>query len=155
MESNSGHGQTPAGAQAALDEILTDRQHLARRTTAPAWYYPVLAIITAVIVGSPAVGNPVWTALLIAGACAALVFIEYGFTKQTGLSTNRVPGPRTLMLLIGMGVLVLAMLALTAVLVTVGQSAWAVATTAIGFLTMFPGGLFYDRVYGRELKRGI
>ena len=115
----------------------------------------MLAIITAVIVGSPAVGSPVWTALLIAGACVAIVFIEYEFTKKTGLSTNRVPGPRTLVLLIGMCILVLAMLALTAVLVAVGQSAWVIATTAIGFLTLYPGGLLYDRVYGGELKRGI
>lgn len=155
MESNKNDRKTPAEAQTSLDGILTDRQKLARRSKAPAWYYPVLAFITAVIIGSPAVDNPAWTAILITGACVALVFIEVAFTKKTGLSTNRVPGPRTLLLLIGMGVLVLVMLAVTAMLAAIDQQTWVVATAAIGFLTMFPGGLLYDRVYGSELQRGI
>lgn len=89
------------------------------------------------------------------GASAALVFIEYAFTKKAGLSTNRVPGPRTLLLLIGMGLLVLVMLSVTALLTTIGQQGWVAATASIGFLTMFPGGLLYDRVYSSELQRGI
>lgn len=87
--------------------------------------------------------------------CLALILIEYAFTKKTGLSTNRVPGPRTLLLLIGMGVLVLVMLAVTAMLATIDEHSWVVATASVGFLIMFPGGLLYDRVYGAELQRGI
>jgi len=92
---------------------------------------------------------------LIAGACVAIVFLEYAYRKKTGLSTNRIPGPRTLLILIGMGVIVLVMLAVSAQLAVVGQQPWVVATASIGFLTMFPGGLLYDRIYGSELRRGI
>ena len=155
MESNSIGQQAPALAQASLDAIIADRQKLARRTRAPAWYYPVLGLVTAAIVGSPAVSSPVWRATVIAGACAVIVFLEYAYRKSTGLSTNRIPGPRSLLVLIGIGALVLVMLFVSALFTVVGQQAWIVATAAIGFLTTFPGGLFYDRVYGAELRRGL
>jgi len=155
MESNSIGHETPAVAQASLDAMMADRQKLASRTRAPAWYYPVLGLVTAAIVGSPAINSPVWRATVIAGACAVIVFLEYAYRKSTGLSTNRIPGPRSLLILIGAGVLVLVMLFVSALLTTVGQHAWIVVTAAIGFLTMFPGGLFYDRIYGAELRRGL
>ena len=155
MESNSIGHKNPAVAKATLDAISADRQKLACRTQAPAWYYPVLGIVTAAIVSSPAINNPGWMASVIAGACAVIVFLEYAYRKSTGFSTNRIPGPRSLLVLIGIGVLVLVMLFVSALFTVVGQQAWIVATAAIGFLTMFPGGLFYDRIYGAELRRGL
>lgn len=117
----------------------------------------MLGIVTAVIVSSPAINNPGLRATVIASAsaCAVFVFMEYAYKKSTGLSTNRIPGPRSLLVLIGIGVLVLVMLLVSALLTVAGQHAWILATAAIGFLTMFPGGLFYDRIYGAELRRGL
>lgn len=149
-----GH-ENPAVAQASIDAIIADRQKLASRTRAPAWSYPVLGIVTAVIVSSPAINNPGLRAIVIASACVVFVFLEYAYKKSTGLSTNRVPGPRSLLILIGMGVLVLVMLFVSALLATAGQHAWIVATAAVSFVTIFPGGLFYDRIYGAELRRGL
>lgn len=155
MESDSMGHENPAAAQAFLDAIIADRKKLATRTRAPAWSYPVLGIVTAAIVSSPAINNPGLRATVIASACAVFVFLEYAYKKSTGLSTNRIPGPRSLLILIGMGVLVLVMFFVSALLATAGQHSWIVATAAIGFLTMFPGGLFYDRIYGAELRRGL
>ena len=155
MESNSMGHENPAAAQASLDAIIADRKKLASRTRAPAWSYPVLGIVTAVIVSSPAINDQGLRAAVIAGACAVFVFMEYAYKKSTGLSTNRIPGPRSLLVLIGMAVLVAGMLFVSALLATAGQQAWIVATAAIGFLTIFPGGLLYDRIYGAELRRGL
>ncbi|WP_160141081.1 hypothetical protein [Cryobacterium shii] len=49
----------------------------------------------------------------------------------------------------------LVMLFVSALLTVAGQHAWIVATATFGFLTMFPSGLFYDRIYGAELRRGL
>jgi len=149
-----GH-ENPAAAQASLDAILADRQKLASRTRAPAWSYPVLGIVTAAIVSSPAINGPGLRATVIIAACAVFVFMEYAYKKSTGLSTNRIPGPRSLLVLIGMAVLVAGMLFVSALLATAGQQVWVVATAAGGFLTIFPGGLFYDWIYGAELRRGL
>jgi len=125
------------------------------RAKAPGWMYPILGLSTAGIVASPVIADPVWMLILIAGACAVAVALEYAYKKQTGLSTNRVPGPRSLLILIGMGAVVLAMLAASSLATTIDQPAWVIATAAIGFLTMFPGGLLYDRIYAAELQRGL
>lgn len=155
MESNSSERESSDVAQASLDAVLADRRKLASRAKAPSWYYPAAAVATAAIVGARAIPEDVWMFALIALACAALVSLEFGYRKATGLSTNRVPGPRSLLVLIGMGITVVAMLSITGWLVASGQQSWVVVTTSIGLLTMFPGGLLYDRVYGLELSRGI
>ena len=155
MESNRIGREDPTGAQASLNAIAADRRQLAVRAKAPGWMYPILGLSTAGIVASPVIADPVWMLILIAGACAVVVALEYAYKKQTGLSTNRVPGPRSLLILIGMGAVVLAMLSASSLVTTIDQPAWVIATAAIGFLTMFPGGLLYDRIYAAELQRGL
>lgn len=155
MESNLSGQEASTAAQASLDALLADRQKLASRAQAPAWYYPAAAVATAAIVGARAIPDAVWMFALIGLACAAIAFLELGYRRATGLSTNRIPGPLSLLVLIGMGVTVVAMLTVTGWLAASGQQSWVVVTVSISFLTMYPGGLLYDRVYGLELSRGI
>jgi len=152
MESNN--AQTPAAAHDALRGLEGDRVRLALRTRSPRWYYPVLALVTAAITLAPLAGG-VWVFVLIAFACLAIIGIERAFVVATGISTNRVPGPRSLMVLVAMGVVVLAMLLVAVIATNLGQSVWAVVAGAVSFLTMFPGGLVYDHFYGQELRRGL
>jgi hypothetical protein len=155
MESNSVADPDSPSAQASLDALATDRRQLAIRAKAPSWFYPTLGLLTAGIIATPVIGDMAWTFSALAAACLGLLTLEHAYRRRTGLSTNRVPGPRTLGILIGMGALVLLLVSVSGWLTSAGQSVWVVAPAAVGFLTMFPGGLLYDRAYGTELVRGI
>ena len=155
MESNWSDSATSATARASLDALAVDRHRLARRAVAPGWYYPILALVTAWFVAAPGIGNVFWMFASFSGASLLLVLLERAYKRETGLSTNRVPGPRSWLVLIGMGVVVLTMIFVTGLLTLTGHQPWIAATAAVGFLTMYPGGLLYDRVYGAELQRGL
>ena len=146
--------QTPTAARDALRGIEGDRVQLGLRTRSPRWYYPVLAVATAAITLAPLAGG-VWVFVLIAVACFVIVAIERAFVVATGISTNRDPGPRSLMVLVAMGVVVLAMLLVAVIATNLDQAVWAVVAGAVSFLAMFPGGLVYDHFYGQELRRGL
>lgn len=115
----------------------------------------MLGLLTAVIVATPGIGDMAWTFSVLAAVCLGLLALEYAYRRFTGLSTNRIPGPRTLGILIGMGALVLLLVSVSGWLTGAGHSVWVVAPATVGFLTMFPGGLLYDRIYGTELLRGL
>lgn len=155
MESNPRDSTAPATARASLDALAVDRHRLAGRALAPAWYYPVLALVTAWFVAAPGFGNVFWMFVSFAVASLLLVLLDRAYRSATGLSTNRVPGPRSWLVLIGMGVVVVPMVMASGLLVLLDQQHWIALTAAIGFLVMYPGGLLYDRVYAMELQRGL
>ncbi|WP_157485733.1 MULTISPECIES: hypothetical protein [unclassified Frigoribacterium] len=152
MESN--HAQSTASARDALRGLEGDRLELARRTRSPRWYYPGLALFTAAIPLAPLAGG-VWVFVVIAFACLGLVGLERAFVLATGISTNRVPGPRSLIVLVVMGIVVLTMVFVSGLAVNADSTAWALTAGAVSFLVMFPGGYVYDHFYGQELRRGV
>jgi len=155
METNSNDRRRRIDAQAALDGLRADRETLARWTRAAAWYYPALAIITAAIVAAPVLDGTTAAATVLIGACVALVLMERGLAKQSGLSANRPAGPRSLALLIAMGAVVLLSLLAVAMLVASDHRPWAAVPVGIAFLAMLLGGLRYDRVQARELRDAV
>ncbi|MFB2586780.1 hypothetical protein [Herbiconiux liukaitaii] len=152
MESND--ARSPTAAHDALRTLEGDRIELALRTRSPHWYYPTLALLTAGITLSPLAGGT-WVFVLIAFACLGIVGLERAFVVTTGISTNRVPGPRSMLVLIVMFVVVFAMVAVSGMAANTDQVGWAIVAGAVSFLTMFPGGFVYDHFYGQELRRGL
>ncbi|MFB2580947.1 hypothetical protein ACEXQD_06820 [Herbiconiux sp. P15] len=152
MESND--PRSPAAAHDTLRTLEGDRVELALRTRSPRWYYPALAVLTAAITLSPLAGGA-WVFVLIAVACLGIVGLERAFVVTTGISTNRVPGPRSMFVLIVMFVVVFAMVAVSGMAANTDQVGWAIVAGAVSFLTMFPGGFVYDHFYGQELRHGL
>lgn len=141
-------------ARDALDGLGADRERLAERySRQPAWAVPAQALAVAVLVASPALGFP-WMSVLAAGAVFGLYGVERAVRRATGLSVTRPAGPRGLAVLIVLGVLSLGLYGATLVIGVGGGDLRFVGAAALAaFVLTLAGGLLYDRVYLREVRR--
>ncbi|MGD8194321.1 hypothetical protein ACEXQB_007480 [Herbiconiux sp. P18] len=142
-----------AQAREALDALHADRQVLADRISTPRWYYPLLGVATALIIGSPGGGLPGQFVMVTFG-CLGIVFLTMAYQKATGLTVTRTAGPRSLGLSIVLGIVVVLLLGVSFSLAATGHSAWIAASSAAAFAVMWGGGVLYDRAYDRELRHG-
>ncbi|WP_291038408.1 hypothetical protein [Herbiconiux sp.] len=140
-------------AREALSALDADRQVLADRTRTPAWYYPLLALSTALLIGSPGAGMPGQSVLVVFG-CLGIVFLSLAYQRITGLTVTRMPGPRTLVAAIVLGVTVVLLLGVSFALAATGHRSWVWLTAAAAFAAMWIGGRLCDRLFDRELRRG-
>lgn len=154
METNWTDRNAPVNARAALDGIQADRRQLGQRFKAPAWYYPALAAITAVFVASPLFDPGFGTAGVILAVSVGLIFLESALVKARGVSTNRVPGPRSWLMLIGIGAIALLGLLAVAMLVANELPSWAIVPIVVTAAATLFGGIAYDRVAAAEVRRG-
>ena len=135
---------------AALD---ADRQVLAVRVRTPAWYYPLLSLATALIVGSPGAGLP-GQFVLVAFGSIGIVFLSLAYQRITGMTVTRTAGPKSLTIVAILGIVMVVLLGVSFALSATGHPVWIYATAAGAFAVMWVGGRLYDRAYSRELRRG-
>ncbi|PPF79543.1 hypothetical protein C5B96_12570 [Subtercola sp. Z020] len=153
-----GHGDTTrrndeAAAREALSALDSDRRMLADRIRTPAWYYPLLAVATAFIIGSPGAGMP-GQPVLVAFGCLGIVFLSLAYQRITGLTVTRTAGPRSLAIAVVLGIVIVLLLGVSFALAATGHAAWVWVTAIAAFAAMWAGGSLYDRAYSRELRRG-
>lgn len=140
-------------ARAALSALDADRRSLADRIRTPAWYYPLLGVATAMIIGSPGAGIPTQF-LLVAFGCLGITFLSLAYQQRTGLTITRMAGPRSRTAAILLGVFIVLLLAVSFSLTATGHAVWVWLTAGAAFAAMWGGGSIYDRAYDRELRRG-
>jgi hypothetical protein len=136
-----------------LSALDADRQVLADRIRTPSWYYPVLALATALIVGSPGAGVP-GQLLLVAFGSTGIVFISLAYQRVTGMTVNRTAGPKSLATTVVLGIVILLLLGTSFVLAAMEHPEWIWMPAAAAFAAMWIGGRIYDGIYRRELRRG-
>ncbi|MCS5715349.1 hypothetical protein NVV95_12415 [Herbiconiux sp. CPCC 205716] len=140
-------------AREALSALNADREVLADRIRTPAWYYPLLALATALIIGSPGAGMPGQSVLVVFG-CLGIVFLSLAYQRITGITITRSAGPTSLTTAIVLGITIVLLLGVSFALTATGHAAWVWASAAAAFATMWIGGRVYDRAFDRELRRG-
>jgi hypothetical protein len=154
FDSSDGAGRTDgAAAREALSALHADRQALADRIRTPAWYYPLLALSTALIIGSPGPGVPGQFVMVVFG-CLGITFLSLAYQRITGMTITWVAGPKSLAVSIVLGVVIVLLLGVSFALTATGHPEWVVASAAAAFVTMWGGGRLCDRVYARELRDG-
>ena len=156
MESDfddTGSRTSGTAAREALSALDADRQVLADRIRTPAWYHPLLAVATALIVGSPGAGMPGQTVLVAFGGMG-VAFLSLAYQRIAGMTVTRTAGPKSLVTAIVLGVVIVLLLGVSFALAATGHSVWVWATAAAAFVSMWAGGRLYDRAYGSELRRG-
>ncbi|SKC69172.1 hypothetical protein SAMN06309945_2756 [Okibacterium fritillariae] len=159
MESHYEDSRYPADdrnrdAREALGALQSDRSALADRVATPGWYYPLLALATAAIVGSPIGTGTIWQSLLVTFASLGIVFLALAYQKKTGVTITHTAGPRSLTVAIVMGVVIVLLLGVSFALAATGNGVWIIASALAAFLVMWLGGRAYDRAFDRELRRG-
>lgn len=147
-------GSSQEAARAALNALDADRSALADRIVTPPWFYPALAAVTAAFVASPAAPSPLVQCLVVVAGSLSLTFLVLAYQKRTGLAISRTSGPRSLGLLIALGVFVVVLLVASLVLALADLRPWVAATAALAFVVMMAGCRAYDRVYDSELRSG-
>jgi multisubunit Na+/H+ antiporter MnhG subunit len=140
-------------ARAALSALDADRQNLADRIRTPAWYYPLLGVATAMIIGSPGAGVPAQF-ILVAFGCLGITLLATAYQRHTGLTITRMAGPRSRTTAILLGVFIVLLLPVSFSLTATGHAVWVWLPAAAAFAAMWIGGVIYDRAYDRELRRG-
>ena len=149
---STGRGDSAAAA-AALSALHADRQVLADRIRTPAWYYPLLGIATALIIGSPGAGLP-GQPVMVAFGCLGIVFLSLAHRRITGMTITRMAGPKSLAVSVLLGVMIVLLLGVSLALAATGHPQWVVATAAASCGLMWGGGALYEAVYDRELRSG-
>lgn len=143
-----------AKADEALSVLASDRASLADRVKTPRWYNPLLAAAIALFIATPAVSDSSYQSMVIVFGVLLLVTATMGYQKTTGVTISRPSGPRSLGLVVILGIIVLLLLGASGVLAANGRPEWIGATAAAGFCVMWIGSWQYDRVYDRELRHG-
>jgi hypothetical protein len=159
MESNGGFSNdsnsTAAEARRTLDSLANDRHAFADRIRTPSWYYPLLGAATALIIGSPGGGDGAFSPpMMIVIGSVGLVFLEIAYKKATGVSMNRVPGPKSVGAAIVLCTLMLVLLGVSFALAATGNTSWIALSAGAAFFGMWVGGYFYDKVFTQELRGG-
>lgn len=142
-----------AQAEQALQTLDADRASLSDQLMAPPWYYPVLAVITAGYVASPAINNAtasnIFGGILIGVYVALLLTSPRIFRVRVGRT-----GPRATMIMVGLSIAVLLMLSVSLALVSL-LSAWWVLVPSIGcFVVTLGAGQWFDRTYRARVRHG-
>jgi hypothetical protein len=136
-------------ARDTLEAVAGDRDRLAGRLRTPRWYYPTLAVLAAANAAAWLAPQP---AAVIALALAGMVLLEQALRRVTGFSVNKPAGPRSLLVLIAMGVVVVS-LTIGAILLGRAEDVGGGVAAAAGVLVaMLGGGLLYERVHAAELR---
>jgi len=140
-------------AREVLSVLDADRRVLADRIQTPAWYYPLLALATALIIGSPGAGIP-GQFLLVAFGCIGIVFLSLAYQRVTGMTVTRTAGPKSLAAVVVLGIVIFLLLGVSFALAATGYPLWIGVTATAAFAVMWIGGRLYDRAYWQELRRG-
>lgn len=155
MESDN--GRNPAALRPHADQTLRDLQEdrasLAEHLRPPGWLYPIIAVLTAVFVATPALppGSPRNTAsgVLIVATVGVLTVQQ----RLSGARVGRV-GLEGAALLVGLLAGVLLLLSVSFGLSASVNRWWVFAPAAACFLLVLTAGRWFDRLYRERLRRG-
>ena len=157
MESESSAGPpsraSGAHAQQVLADLDNDRATLAQTLAAPRWLYPLVALIVAGFLATPAIRTVdprnIVTGILIAAAIALVLT----YRRHTGVRVGQI-GARGAGLLVGLLVVTLLLLSTSFGLSASLNPWWVVAPALVGFAVVLAGGRWFDRLYRENLRRG-
>lgn len=145
--------QTPRSddAAASLEQLRADRENLDRRTQAPAWLAPALALVGTGYVASPALTSEGSSAPAYAmGLIAVVVLLEVA-RRQTGRKDHG-PTLRQWPLLGLLLLVVLLMFSISLGLVSLGHAAWVVLPALVAGISLFLGIRSLARQAGARLR---
>ncbi|MFB2584533.1 hypothetical protein [Herbiconiux liukaitaii] len=144
-------GMTQDEARAALGELERDGGVLADRIVTPAWYHPILGLITAVLVGAQALPDA-WPMIVIALAIVAIPVLTTTYTRRYGVAVSKPAGPRGRRLMLGLLAVLIAGMASTLALKLLGlEPWWALLPAAVTFLATVILGRRFDDALRQEI----
>lgn len=144
----------PAYALNALSDLDRDSANLAERVVTPWWYHAALGAIVALTVAAQALPQPAASTLVVLGILAIpLVMHSYG--RRHGLATTQPAGPRSRrLLLISVGVLVGAFIAVLAFKLIGVPEVWLLLPASVAGMATVALGRRYDVALRQEIAEG-
>lgn len=143
---------SPGTARSRLASVHADRRKLGHRASSVPCYPFAVSALAAAFVILPATGSLTWFVLLSGVFSAAAFAVVEGYRKHTGFAITRPPGPRSLTILLILGVLLVALFAVSWLLSMQQAHQWLPATFVGGFLVALICSKIYDRAVSRELQ---
>lgn len=132
-------------ADAALAGIADDRRALVREVARTnVWFYLVFAILAAIMVWAPAIGSVGQFTIVIALCAAGLSGLDSLRARTSGGTMSRPAGRRGRAILIAVGVVFIALIAMSFALVVAGRAEFAILCAAVTFAAMFVLAWMYD-----------
>ncbi|MBY4131314.1 hypothetical protein HQO83_23240 [Rhodococcus fascians] len=145
--------QSSDDARDLLGAIHADRVSLADRITAPSWFYPVFAALTALQVGTPALPDGIVGAALATFPTVAAATLALLYPRICGVRPEAV-GITGWAVLVGLLISVLALLSTSYGLVASLSAWWVLLPQAVCFVVVLLGGRLFDSEYRRHLHAG-
>lgn len=142
-----------ARAQALLHDLSSDRAALADRLQAPRWLYPLIGLIAAGYVASPAI--PLDGSVILGILLAASLVLVLSHRRLSGVRPSRAGtrGPGLIVNLVG-GVLLLVLISTSFGLVSLLSPWWVLAPALVGFIAALILGRWFDLRYRENMRRG-
>ena len=154
MESESTELPSADDADAALAEVADDRRALVREVTRTnAWFYPAFALLSAVMVWAPAIGSVGRFTLVMALGTMGLTALGSLRERTSGVTMSRPSGRRGWVILTAVGVVFIALLAVSFALVVADRAEFALLCGAVTFVVMFVAAWLYDASFRSEVTR--
>lgn len=140
-------------ARQALQDLASDRDALAQRLIAPRWLYPLIALVTAAYVATPAIQPGNTHSVVVGCLAAAFVLLVSSYSRLSGVRVGRV-GFQGGAILTGLVVAVLVLLSSANGLAASLSAWWVLAPAAAAFVVVLFGGRHFDRACQENLRRG-
>lgn len=142
----------PQHARETLAALGRDRGRLADRLSAPSWFQPTVAILTAVAAIAPALPYP-W-ALIVPAVFVVLIGALPIFTRRNGVAMSVRPTGRATRVLLSLqvGALAVFMVVSAAIRVFELQWWWIAPVAASVFILILVLGRRYDRAQHDEMS---
>lgn len=157
MENNCSTGTTvrPSSMQAQqiLQDLESDRATLAERLAAPGWLYPLVAMIVAGYVATPAVRSSEPRNAVVGGLIVGTIVVLIAYQRLSGVRVGRIR-VRAGAVLTALLVVTLVLLSTSYGLVASLSAWWVLAPAAACFVVVLFGGRWFDRLYREDLGHG-
>jgi hypothetical protein len=149
MENNT----TSKVAEDVLRDLASDRRPLTARLAAPWWVHPLVALLVAGYVATPAISPGAVHNVVVGILAGAFVMLVAGYRWCTGVRLNRV-GVRGGAVLAGLVVTVLLLLSASNGLTASPSAWWVIAPAVLCFVAVLAGSRWFERLSREDLRRG-
>jgi hypothetical protein len=140
-------------AQRLLHELESDRAALAERLAAPGWLYPLVALIVAGYVATPAVRSSEPRNAVVGGLIVGTIVVLIAYQRLSGVRVGRIR-VRAGAVLTALLVVTLVLLSTSYGLVASLSAWWVLAPASACFVVVLFGGRWFDRLYREDLGHG-